>query len=119
MNLVEAPENAYTAASTEFIAKSMCDVLYLPSSFSTFPPIVINTNEKVDTAYFIQTTQNITLFQFVLLLELRNWAKALLNNLHSVKNSLLLEKYHVIFGQHDVYCYQRIVLSLIKTYIVH
>jgi hypothetical protein len=50
----------------------MDDVLYLPNPSLTFPPIIININEKVDTAYFIQTTQNITLFQFVLLLDLRN-----------------------------------------------
>ena len=40
MNLVEAPENAYTAAPTEFINKRRCDVLYIPNANSAFPLII-------------------------------------------------------------------------------
>jgi hypothetical protein len=46
MNLVEAPENTYTAAPTEFINKRRCDVLYIPNANSAFPLTIIEVQKN-------------------------------------------------------------------------
>lgn len=61
MSLVEAPENTYTAAPTEFINKSKCDVLYISNDISAFPPIIIEVQKIVDEKFIIRAIQYCTL----------------------------------------------------------
>ncbi|EIE83976.1 hypothetical protein RO3G_08681 [Rhizopus delemar RA 99-880] len=61
MSLVEAAENTYTAAPTELINKSKCDVLYVPNANSAFPPIIIEVQKAVDEKFIIRAIQYCTL----------------------------------------------------------
>ncbi|ORE11361.1 hypothetical protein BCV72DRAFT_219865 [Rhizopus microsporus var. microsporus] len=61
-NLVNAPEDQYTAAPNEFLNKCACDVLYLPKAIdSEYPPIMIEVQKDVNEKYMYRAVKYSTL----------------------------------------------------------
>lgn len=58
----EAAEDSYVSVPTEFITGKKCDVLYAPSNpLSSFPPILVEVQNKVDEKFLTRAIQYCTL----------------------------------------------------------